>query len=200
MGILLLIYPLAIIGDFLGLPGAVFGITSALVGLYFLFRGLGLEDVFDDLADRVRRSLYSGRVTLVTYVVAAVLLVIGVAEGIELLDTVRTDRGGTLDPLAILAALTFGTVRWLAAAGITTSLGQITDEFLREQFEWRYLNAPFYVIAIAVVLHAVSGFFIGRVGPTTLAVMLTAGTVMGVLSTLTFAVVESYRSGRAQAS
>jgi putative membrane protein len=199
MGILLLIYPLAIIADSLGLPGAVFGFTSALVGLYFLFRGLGLEDVFDDLAGRIRRSLYSGRVTLVTYVVAAVLLVIGVAEGIELLDTVRADRGGSLDPLAVMATLTYGTVRWLAAAGITTSLGQITDEFLRSRFEWRYLNAPFYVGAIAAVLHGVSGFFIGQVSPTALAVLLTVGTLIGVLSTLTFAVVESYQSGRARA-
>jgi len=200
MGILLLIYPLAIVADLLGLPGAVLGVTSALVGLYFLFRGLGLERSFDGLAERARRSLYAGRVTLVTYVVAAVLLVIGVAEGTQLLDTLRAEGSGTLGPLTILAALTFGTVRWLAAAGVTSSLGQITDEFLAGRFEWRYLNAPFYVVAIAAVLHAVSGFFIGRVGPTTLAVLLTVGTLVGVLSTLTFAVVESYRDARARAS
>ncbi|MDZ7702336.1 MAG: DUF373 family protein [Halobacteriales archaeon] len=199
MGILLLIYPLAIIADLLGLPGAVLGVTSALVGLYFLFRGLGLEDSFDDLAGRVQRSLYSGRVTLVTYVVAGVLFVIGVAEGVELLDAVRVQRGGALDPLTVLAVLTFGTVRWLAAAGVTTSLGQITDEFLAGRFEWRYLNAPFYVVAIAAVLHAVSGFFVGLVSPTSLAVLLTVGTLIGVLSTLTFAVVESYRAGRPRA-
>ena len=198
MGILLLIYPLAIIADFLGLPGAVLGVTSALVGLYFLFRGLGLEDWVDDAAERARRSLYAGRVTLVTYVVAAVLLVIGIAEGVEMLGSVRAERGA-IGPLGVLAALTFGTVRWLAAAGITTSLGQITDEFLADRFEWRYLNAPFYVVAIAAVLHAVSGFFVGRVDPTTLAVLLTVGTLIGVLSTLTFAVVENYRDRRAQA-
>ena len=199
MGIVLLIYPLAIIADFLGLPGAVLGVTSALVGLYFLFRGLGLEDWFDDAAERARQSLYAGRVTLVTYVVAAVLFVIGIAEGVELLEAVQAERGGSLGPLGVLAALTFGTVRWLAAAGVTTSLGQITDEFLAGRFEWRYLNAPFYVVSIAAVLHAVSGFFVGRVTPTALAVLLTVGTLVGVLSTLTFAVVETYR-GRARAS
>src|SRR6056297_225319 len=50
LGILLLIYPLAVVADWVGLPGAVFGSTSALLGLYVLFRGLGLERTFDHLA------------------------------------------------------------------------------------------------------------------------------------------------------
>lgn len=191
LGILLLIYPLAILAEYLGLPGAVLGVTSALLGLYMLFRGLGLEEWLDRAARTIRRSLYAGRVTLVTYVVAMVLVVIGATEGFDMLETIRAETAGSLQPGAVLAALVFGAIRWVAAAGITSSLGQITDEYLADRFEWRYLNAPFYVLAITVVLHAVSGFFIGRVSLTYLAAMLTAGALLGVLSTLTFAVVES---------
>ncbi|MDY6818633.1 MAG: DUF373 family protein [Halobacteriales archaeon] len=197
LGILLLIYPLAIVADFFGLPGAVLGVTSALLGLYVLFRGLGLESTFDQAAATLRRSLYAGRVTLVTYVVAFVLVLIGGAEGIEFLNTIQTTRPSA-GPLDVLAALVFGSVRWIAAAGITSSFGQITDEYLADRFRWRYLNAPFYVLAIATVLHAVSGFFLGRVPLAYLAGALTAGTLIGVLSTLTFAIVESHRhEGRA---
>ena len=192
LGILLLIYPLAILADRLGLPGAVLGITSALLGLYVLFRGLGLEDSLDRITEFVRRSLYAGRVTLVTYVVAFVLVLVGAAEGYELLTTIRNDPSTATDSVRSLAALTYGAIRWIAAAGVTSSLGQITDEFLADRFEWRYLNAPFYVVAIAAVLHAVSGFFVGALSLTVLAALLTAGTLLGVLSTLTFAVVESW--------
>jgi len=201
LGILLLIYPFVVIADVLNVPGtAVLGLISALLGLYSLFRGLGLESVVDDAAERARNLLYAGRVTLITYVVAAALLVIGSVQGYELLETVS---GQVESPGAdlVLAALVHGAVQWFAAAGVTSSLGQVTDEYLASRFKWRYLNAPFYVVAIAVVLYALSGFFF-FVSPveiqgvreftlTELAMALTVGTLLGVLSTLTFAVAES---------
>ena len=195
LGILLLIYPLAVLADFLGLPGAVLGVSSAAVGLYALFRGLGLERVVDDVVGRVRESLYTGRVTLITYVVAAALLVIGGVEGVGHLEAVRARAGGDLGPSTVVAALTHGAVRWFAAAGLTTSLGQVTDEYLAERFRWRYLNAPFYVLSIAAVLHMLSAFFLDYVTLTELAAVLTVGTLVSVLSTLAFAVVESWQGG-----
>ncbi|MFB6112932.1 MAG: DUF373 family protein [Halodesulfurarchaeum sp.] len=195
LGILLLIYPLAVLADFLGLPGAVLGISSAAVGLYALFRGLGLEETFDSLIGTLRDSLYTGRVTLITYVVAAALLVVGGYEGYTRLQSVQA--AGPTGVGTILAAVLYGAVRWFAAAGLTTSFGQITDEYLAGQFEWRYMNAPFYVVAIAAVLHTTSAFFLGYVTLTTLAGVLTAGTLLSVLSTLTFAIVDSRRTGAA---
>ena len=89
-----------------------------------------------------------------------------------------------------------------AAAGVTSSLGQVTDEYLADRFKWRYLNAPFYVVAIAIVLYVVSGFFLNVNGvagtpgvrafsAADLAVGLTVGTLLGVFSTLAFAIAES---------
>ncbi len=204
LGILLLIYPLALLADKNGMPGAVvLGGTSAFLGLYVLFRGLGLERVVDHVARKARNSLYSGRVTLITYVVAAALLVIGGVSGVETLETVRAERGGAdLGVLRVLASLVYGAVVWISAAGITSSLGQITDEYLADEFEWRYLNAPFYVISIGGVLYAVSAYFLSRVSLEFLAGMLTAGTLLALTSTLIFAIAESRysRSGQARAS
>jgi putative membrane protein len=204
LGILLLIYPLALAADRLGMPGgAVFGGTSALLGLYVLFRGLGLERLVDRVAETTRTSLYAGRVTLITYVVAAALLIIGGVSGVETLDAVKADYGGNeLGALRVLASLIYGAVVWFSAAGITSSLGQITDEYLADQFRWRYLNAPFYVLAIGGVLRAVSAYFLDYVELEFLAAMLTAGTLLGLTSTLVFAIVESRysRSGQARAS
>jgi putative membrane protein len=189
LGILLLIYPLAVLADFLGLPGFVLGVSSALLGLYLLFRGLGVERMVDDAVAGARNLLYAGRATLITYVVAAALVAVA---GVEGLNRVEGLTEGTGIPTA-LAAFAYGAVRWVALAALTSSLGQITDEYLAGRLEWRYLNAPFYVVAIAVVGHALSGFFLGEVTLPVLAGALAAGTLLGVLSTLTFAVVESRR-------
>ena len=198
LGILLLIYPFVTIATLFDVPGAVvLGVLSALLGLYTLFRGLGLEDAVDGAADRVRDVLYQGRVTLITYVAAAALLVVGGVRGYALFETVRADVVESTPPV-VVAALIHGAVQWFAAAGVTSSLGQVTDEYLADRFEWRYLNAPFYVVAIGVVLYVVSGFFLPGTVPgvqsfslTDVAVGLTAGTLLGVFSTLAFAIAES---------
>ena len=198
LGILLLIYPFVTVASLFDVPGAVvLGVLSALLGLYTLFRGLGLEDAVDGAAARVRDVLYEGRVTLITYVAAAALLVVGGVRGYALVEAVRANVLESTPPI-VLAALIHGAVQWFAAAGVTSSLGQVTDEYLADQFKWRYLNAPFYVVAIAVVLYVVSGFFLPRdiagvqsFSMTQLAIGLTAGTLLGVFSTLVFAIAES---------
>ena len=189
LGILLLIYPIAILAELLGLPGSTLGVISALLGLYVLFRGLGLEDTIDNTLERVRVGLFSGRVQLVTYVVAAALVVVGSVGGLEAAETLA---GPDSDSVRAVAAFAYGAVQWAAAAGVVAALGRITDEYLAGGFRWRYLNAPFYVVAIAVVLHGVSAFFLALpfAGLSYLAVTLTTGTVLGLTSTLAFAVAE----------
>ncbi|WP_247729768.1 DUF373 family protein [Halovivax limisalsi] len=190
LGILLLIYPLALLGMLLDYPGLVLGTISTLLGLYLISRGLGLGAYLDGAADRLARSLYAGRTTLIAYVVALALVAIGIVSGRDAVAAAEATGGGLDLPLAASAFL-YGSVHWVAAAGLTTSLGQITDEYIAGRLKWRYLNAPFYVISIALVVHAVAGFFVGDRSLTYLATAITGGTLLGIVSTLTFAVAES---------
>jgi len=192
LGILLLIYPLTILANLLGFPGTVFGMVSTLLGLYVLSRGFGLGETLDRGVSRLREALFTGRITVITYVVAAALLVIGGVSGARALQSIQSVTPVPLSIVDMLAALVYGSVQWFAAAGVTSSLGQVTDEYLAGEFRWRYLNAPFYVLAIAGVLHGVSAFFIGRADLGYLALALTAGTLLGLASTLSFAVAESW--------
>ncbi len=192
LGILLLIYPLAVVASLFDTPGGVVvGTVSALLGLYVIARGVGARERAAELFDTARRGLYAGRVTLVAYVVALVLLAVGGASGADALNATRAGTEGPLGALEVVAALLSGSARWFAAAGVTTSVGQITDEYLDGSLRWRHLNAPFYVVAIAGVLHAVGGYFVGTLSLQTLAVALTGGTLLGFASTLAFAVAES---------
>ncbi|WP_435365086.1 DUF373 family protein [Haloarchaeobius sp. DYHT-AS-18] len=199
IGILLLVYPLAIAATFMDVTvGSVLGLASALLGFYLLSRGLGLGEKLDSTFERVRNSLYAGRMTLLSYVVAAALLVVGGVGGVEYLSVAQAETGTGLSASQVLAALTFGSVRWFAAAGVTTSLGQITDEYIADTLEWRYLNAPFYVVAMGAVLHAVSAFFLGLMSLSNLAAVLTGGTLLGLVSTLAFAIAETHFSEGAE--
>jgi len=192
LGIVLLIYPLTILANLLGFPGTVFGMASALLGLYVLSRGFGLGETLDRWVSRLREALFTGRITVITYVVAAALLVIGGVSGARALQSIQSVTPVPLSIVDMLAALVYGSIQWFAAAGVTSSLGRVTDEYLAGEFQWRYLNAPFYVLAIAGVLHGVSAFFIGRADLGYLALALTAGTLLGLASTLSFAVAESW--------
>lgn len=198
LGILLLVYPLSVLASYFDLPGVVLGVTSGLLGLYLLIRGFGITDRVTTTVSRLRDGLYAGRVTIVTYLVAIALFLVGSVSGLDQLAAVRTGDAA-LTALEIGAALVYGAVTWLTAAGLTTSLGQITDSYLTGTLQWRYLNAPFYVIAIGVVLYGVSGFFIDAVTLSQLAAALTAGFLIGVASTLAFAIAET-RSRRSVSS
>jgi putative membrane protein len=191
LGILLLIYPLVVLADLMNLPGAtVFGLLSAMLGLYVLARGLGVEDRIDEAAEGLRQSLYAGRVTIITTVVALALLVMGGVSGYASLQTVGT-AASPLSTGTVLAALVDGALPWFGAAGIVSSVGRILDSYLDGSFEWRYLNAPFYVLSIVTVLHAVSAYALAERNLEFVAAALAAGTILGLLSTLTFAVAET---------
>jgi len=199
LGILLLIYPLAIFADLLGFPGTVFGLISGLLGLYILGRGLGAQEWLDQAVQQTQTALFTGRITLITSIVAVALLVIGSVSGLQALEDFQAGPG-QLGVVETIAAVVFGAIQWFAAAGVTSSLGRVTDEYLSGEFHWRYLNAPFYVVAIAAVLHGVSAFFLGEATLEYLALMLTGGTLLGLASTLSFAIAESWAEQGAEAA
>jgi putative membrane protein len=192
LGILLLIYPLVVLADLMNLPGAtVFGLLSAMLGLYVLARGLGVEDRVDSAAERLRQSLYAGRVTIITTVVALALLVMGGVSGYASLQTLAPPTDDPISTGTVVAALVDGALPWFGAAGIVSSVGRILDSYLDGSFEWRHLNAPFYVLSIVTVLHAVSAYALAERSLEFVAAALAAGTILGLLSTLTFAVAET---------
>ncbi len=132
---------------------------AGVIGLFLLYKGLGVDDVVSTLPVRIRDAFYSGQVSLVTYVVGVGLALIGVfAGGIGAAGT----TGGDL--LVILRFL-FDSVPWFATAALAAATGRLIDELLAEEgVSSALMNLPFGVVAVGLVIRGFSGYFLERAG------------------------------------
>jgi putative membrane protein len=139
---------------------ALAGLAS-LLGAVLLYKGLAIDELLADLPDQVRAAMYSGQVSVVTYVVAAGLSLVGVFLGA--LAVSNSPVGET----ALLPAMqfTYSAVPWLALAALTASTGRLLDELISAGgVRAPYLNLPFGVVALGLVLRGFSGYFLEREG------------------------------------
>ncbi|UPV99120.1 DUF373 family protein [Halorussus gelatinilyticus] len=156
-GLAMLAFPILLMA--FGPAMAVASIT-AVIGLFVLYKGLGVDDYVADVPGEAKDALYSGRVSIVTYVVAAGLSLIGVFAGALRVSDPTAPAGGVLMPAMAFA---FASVPWLAAAAVTASTGRLLDEVIRnDDLRNSYLNLPFGVLAVGLVVRGFSAYFLQR--------------------------------------
>lgn len=135
---------------------AVAGVAS-LFGAMLLYYGLGIDTFVESLPDRAREALYSGQVSVVTYVVGLGLTLVGAFLG--LLEASPTN-GVTFVAVMEFA---YNAVPWLALAALTASFGRLLDELIRDEgVRTPYLNLPFGVVALGLVVRGFAGWFLER--------------------------------------
>lgn len=157
-GIALIAFPLLLLQ--LGLAMATSAI-AAVIGLFALYKGLAIGTYFRNLPGEARDALYSGRVSIVTYVVAVGLSLIGVFAGA--LRAAPMDSTGNV--LMTAMAFVFESVPWIAVAALTASMGRLLDEAIRnDSVRNSYLNLPFGVLAVGLVVRGFSAYFLQRAG------------------------------------
>jgi putative membrane protein len=151
LGIVLLVFPgLAI--QF-GLAVATATIT-AVVGLFLLYKGFNIDDRLAYLATQSQEALYAGQVSVVTYVVAAGLTLIGLFAGALGFNDIA-DPGGFVGP----AKFAYDSVPWLAMAALAASTGRLLDELIREEgIRMPYLNLPFVAVAVGLLIRGFTGY------------------------------------------
>ncbi|QLG63471.1 DUF373 family protein [Halorarum salinum] len=135
---------------------AVAGLAS-LLGATLLYYGLGVDEVVERSPERAREALYSGQVSVVTYVVGLGLTLVGAFLG--LLEASPTN-GVTFVAVMEFA---YSAVPWLALAALTASFGRLLDELIRDEgVRTPYLNLPFGVVALGLVVRGFAGWFLER--------------------------------------
>jgi putative membrane protein len=154
VGIVLLVFPALML--FTGSLAVAAASITAVVGLFLLYKGLGVDDWVDTLPAEARDALYSGQVSVVTYVVAGGLALVGVFAGA--LGVSVTDP-----PLLVVMAFVHDSVPWLALSALAASAGRLVDEAIRAgEVRSPYLNLPFVVVAVGLVLRGFAAYFLQR--------------------------------------
>jgi len=158
IGLALLIYS---IFGFLGKSElAVIAILGA-IGVYILSRGLGLDDFIDSTKQTFKGSLYRGKVAFITYVLAAVLVVIATIQGAASFWEYYT---GDIwyGYLILVMIFVHSSVWWYVAAGICANLGKILDHYLEGVGDERAYSYPFFIFATGLVFWSASVFILAN--------------------------------------
>jgi putative membrane protein len=158
VGIALLAFP-ALLAVFESTTLAV-GAIATVVGVFLLYKGLSIDTFLSNLSGSVREGLYSGQVSLVTYVVAAGLALVGIFVGI--LGASSVDNSAEL---LLVLQFVYESIPWLTGGALIASAGRLLDEFIRDdELGSAYVNLPFVAIAVGLAVRGFATYFLQRSG------------------------------------
>ncbi len=154
LGLTLLVFPL--LSTVVGPAEGAAAITT-VIGLFLLYKGFNVDDLMTALAIKARESLYAGQISVVTYVVAGGLTLVGLFAGALGISGLG-DSSGILIPVM---QFVFDSVPWIATAALVASAGRLLDELIRDEpLRRSYLNLPFVVVSVGLVLRGFSAYFL----------------------------------------
>ncbi|MGQ4557002.1 DUF373 family protein [Halobellus sp. GM3] len=140
-------------------PAVALAGLAALLGAVLLYKGLAIDEYLSEVPEQVREALYSGRVSVVTYAVSLGLGLIGIFLGALSV----TPQMGPESVVVRTMQFTYSAVPWLALAALTASAGRLLDELIgTEGISTPYLNLPFGVVALGLVVRGFAGWFLQR--------------------------------------
>ncbi len=136
-------------------PAIAVAAVTTLLGATLLYYGMGMDEAIESAPEYAREALYSGQVSVVTYVAALGLSIVGVFLGFLSASPVAGAE--------FVAGLqfTYAAVPWLALAALTASFGRLLDELIRDEgVRTPYLNLPFGVLAVGLLFRGFAGYFL----------------------------------------
>jgi len=134
---------------------AMAGLAS-LLGAVLLFKGLAIDDRLENTPEQVREALYSGQVSVVTYVVGVGLALVG-----AFLGGLSATEASAEPALIRFVLFVYDAVPWLALAALTASAGRVVDERIRdERLTSPVMNLPFGIVAVGLVIRGFAGYFL----------------------------------------
>jgi putative membrane protein len=129
--------------------GQAMGLILGFLGIYMLLKGLGRENIIINLVESAKQSLYSGKISIVTYISAFVLILVGTSQGI-LGITKMPESGGHIF-LGLMYYVKWA-IWWYVGAALAPIIGGIMSMLIEGEKIVRPWTTLFSVIASGLVI------------------------------------------------
>ena len=146
IGLILLVFAISLLFK---LSGEVMGLILCFLGIYILLKGLGRENVMLDFFETMKQSLYSGKISFITYICAIVLILAGTSQGIMGFST------GLKEGENLLLGLMYyirEAIWWYVGAALAPLIGKMMSMLIEGEKIVRHWAILFSVIASGLVL------------------------------------------------
>ncbi len=137
----------------IGLSEKVIGLILLVAGVYVLLKGLGRENILWDFMEMAKQSLYSGRISFVTYTCGVVFVLVGTFQGMagswDYYARADSEISGFLLPVVVFIEYA---IWWYIGAALAPLLGKMLNMFIEGEeivTQWAIL---FSIIASGIVL------------------------------------------------
>lgn len=150
IGLLMLLWPIAYL---LGRSELAPVIVVGAIGVYLLYRGLGIDDLFHGFATALQTSMTRGRFSFITYIAGILLVIIGIILGLMNILIYYAEVGILLYVLIFV----YGAVLWLTLAGVVASTGIVIDNFFHDRNSLaKVIIFPFFIGAVGLIAYGAS--------------------------------------------
>ena len=150
IGLLMLLWPIAYL---LGRSELAPVIVVGAIGVYLLYRGLGIDDLFQGFATALQTSMTRGRFSFITYIAGILLVIIGIILGLMNILIYYAEVGILLYVLIFV----YGAVLWLTLAGVVASTGIVIDNFFHDRNSLaKVIIFPFFIGAVGLIAYGAS--------------------------------------------
>jgi len=124
------------------------GLTLGFAGIYMLLKGMGRENVMTEFFETVKQSLYSGKISFVTYICAVVLLLAGTSQGIVEYMGYIEDLPEASERILLTGMVYYlkGAIWWYVGAALAPVIGKMMNMLIeREKIvgQWAILFSIF---------------------------------------------------------
>lgn len=147
LGLAMLLWAIAYLVD---RPQIATFIVVGAIGIYLLYRGLGIDELFEGFTHALRTSLTRGKFSFITYIAGILLVIVGIIMGLMNLLVYYAEIGLLLYFLIFM----YGAVLWLALAGIVSSIGIIIDKYFYDRVGLaKVIVFPFFIGAVGLITY-----------------------------------------------
>lgn len=147
IGLILFMFAISLL---LERSGKAVGLILAFIGIYTLLKGLGRENLIIDLIESIKQSLYGGKISFVTYIVAIVLLLAGTFQGIMGYTKLEPEMNDRI-LLSVMYLINL-TIWWYIGAALAPLIGKMMSMMIEREKIVMHWAILFSVLASGLIL------------------------------------------------